>query len=317
MEDFFKIDPDTLTMSTKSLQKILKERGWTAEFLRGTCQYVFAKRKDGKIFKIAGTTPETTSYLAGKIANDKLATYELLKNIEGIKQAETKIATAASVSYLLDKYGKIVIKPIDGAHGNGIVTGITSFETAMNAIETAESYSPTSRALAQQQLDFDGFETRVICINYHFTEALKRIPAHVTGDGIHTVAELIEIENNTIRTEAYKSKLAYIDKEYSERYLRIKGNADYIPAENERVQVVKLCNIGRGGTVEDVTDDFPAEKRALADRIAKELNLPVVGIDFFGDYVLKVNVSPSLYYPLDGPRASYGVEKLVDYLERP
>ena len=75
-------------------------------------------------------------------------------------------------------------------------------------------------------------------------------------------------------------------------------------------------NIGRGGTVEDETDTFPLEKKALAEKIAKTLDLPVVGIDFFGDYVLEVNASPSLYYPLDGPRADFGVEKLVDFLEQ-
>ena len=317
MEDFFKVDPEDLTMSTKALQKILKERGWTADFLRGTSQYVFAKRKDGKVFKISGTAPEMTSFFAGKIADDKLATYELLKKIDGVKQAETKVASAASISYLLNKYGKIVIKPVDGAHGNGITTSLETFEDAMEAVEVAKKFAPSGIVLAQQQLEFNGFETRVICINYKFVEALTRIPAHITGDGEHTVSELIDIENNTIRTEAYKSKLAFIDRDYAEKYMAEVGNREYVPARGEKVQVIKMCNIGRGGTVEDVTDDFPSEKRALADRIARTLDLPVVGIDFFGDYVLEVNASPSLYYPLDGPRASFGVEKLVDYLERP
>ena len=316
MEDFFKINPENLTMSTKSLQKILKERGWTAEFLKGTHQYVFAKRKDGKVFKIAGTAPERTSLFAGRIADDKLATYELLKRID-IPQAETAVATAASISYLLDKYKKIVIKPLDGAHGNGIMTNISDFDTAISAMEKAKNFAPSGMVLAQQQLDFTGFETRVICINYKFVEALNRIPAQITGDGEHTVSELIDIENNTIRTEAYKSKLAFIDREYTEQYMSEKGIKDNVPAKGEKVQVIKMCNIGRGGTVEDITDDFPPEKRAIADKIARALDLPVVGIDFLGDYVLEVNASPSLYYPLDSERASFAVEKFVDYLEQP
>lgn len=316
MEDFFSVDPETLTMSTKSLQSILKEHGWTADFLRGMRQYIFAKRPDGKVFKIVGTVPERTTAFANQIADDKLATYELLNKI-GVKQAETRIASAASISYLLNKYRVIVIKPLDGAHGNGITTNVKDFESAMEAIEVAKKYSKTGQVLAQQQLEYDGYETRVICINYRFVEALSRIPAHVTGDGEHTVSELIDIENNTIRTEAYKSKLAFIDHDYAEQYMNEKGIANNVPAKGEKVQVIKMCNIGRGGTVEDVTDAFPEEKRALADRIAKTLDLPVIGIDFFGDYVLEVNASPSLYYPLDGPRASYGVEKLVEYLERP
>lgn len=314
MEDFFKVTPEGLTMSTKALQKTLKGRGWTAEYLHGTHQYVFAKRKDGKVLKIAGTAPESTSLFAGRIADDKLATYELLKKL-GVKQSETEIATATSVSHLLDKYGKIVIKPIDGAHGNGITTNITTLDAAMKAIETAKKFSSSDIVIVQEQLNFTGFETRVICINYEFVEALSRIPAQVTGDGKHTVSELIDIENRTIRTKAYKSNLAFIDREYAETYLAEKGNKDYVPKAKEKVQVIKMCNIGRGGTVEDITDNYPEEKRVLAARIAKALELPVIGIDFLGDYVIEVNASPSLYYPLDGPRANLGIEKLVDYLE--
>ena len=316
MEDFFKVDPKTLTFSTRTLQKILKERGWTADFIRGTNQFVIAKRKDGKVFKIAGTAPEQTSTFASRIAEDKLATYELLKQIN-IKQAETHIASAASIAHLLEKYGKIVIKPLDGAHGNGITTNITKFEDAIAAMETALLFSPSGKVIAQQQLEYDGYETRVICINYKYVEALSRIPAQVTGDGEHTISELIDIENNTIRTEPYKSKLAFIDREYADKYIHEMNIADNVPARGEKVQVVKMCNIGRGGTVVDITDEFPEEKRAIADRIARTLDLPVVGIDFVGDYVLEVNASPSLYYPVDGPRAEYGVQKLVDYLERP
>ena len=315
MQNFFDVNPDDLTMTTKALQEILKERGWRANFLRGTHQYVFSERPDGELFYIAGSAPETTSRFAGIIADDKYATYELLNRL-GVPQAETKIATAASISAMLEKYKRVVIKPIDGAHGNGITTGITNLDDAFTALELAEKFSESGRALVQQQLDFNEPETRVICINYKFIEALNRIPAHVTGDGTHTVAELIQIENSTIRTEAYKSNLAFIDEDYSKQYLKETGKADYIPKANEKVQVVKMCNIGRGGTVEDVSDSFPDDKKQLSKRIASALKLPVIGIDFLGDYVLEVNASPSLYYPLsDAKKARYGVEKLVDYLE--
>ena len=315
MQNFFDVNPNDLTMTTASLQRILEERGWRAKFLRGTHQYIFAERPDGETFNIAGSAPEMTSRFSGIIADDKLATYELLKDL-GVPQAETKIATAASISALLSKYGRIVIKPIDGAHGNGITTGITNLDDALIALELAEKFSDSGRALVQQQLDFDGPETRAICIDYKFVEALNRIPAQVTGDGTHTVSELIDIENSTIRTEAYKSSLAFIDREYAEQYMREKNNANYVPKPDEKVQVIKMCNIGRGGTVEDVSESFSDDKKQLSKCIATALDLPVIGIDFLGDYVLEVNASPSLYYPLpDEKKANFGVEKLVDYLE--
>lgn len=316
MYDLYSISPDRLSMSVKALQSLLKKRDSfpRAKILLSTHQFIFLTRKDGKKLRLASMMPETTSGIANKLATDKLATATLLDEID-IKQPETKIASPGNIKSLLQKHSKIVIKPVDGAHGNGITTDLTTVEDAEKAAKLAESFSDTKVILAQQQLESSSYEVRAIVIDGKFIAAFSRIPARVTGDGTHTVRELIAIENDTLRTKPYASDLAFIDKEYSDHYLELTSQADYIPTPGEKVQVIRMCNIGRGGTVEDITDAFPDHLKASAEAIAKHLALPVAGIDFLDDYVIEVNSNPSLYYPAK-TRSSLAVSALLDYLEK-
>lgn len=297
--------------------KILQERGWQkATIIRGDKSFLELTRPDGKTMRMHYLTSPDASYFSGLIATDKLAAYHLLKKV-GAKQPETWILPKDEseqkklIEEMLAKCEKIVIKPIDGAHGNGVFTGITSLEEAKKAIEANDE---ASKIIVQEQIFADEPEVRVICIDYKFVAAYARIPAQVTGDGEHTVPELVDIENRTKRTPAYQSNLSYIKKDAAEEYIKKNDLANYIPSEGEKVQVVGVCNTGNGGTMEDVSEKFPTELRVLSEKIAKEFELAVIGIDFFGENVIEVNSAPALYHPVDGPASTLCVEKYVDMI---
>lgn len=303
-------------MSMRYLRKILKERGWKAEKLcREGQNNLVLTRPDGKVFKIASSTPPTTSVYALRLADDKLMSYELLKEL-GVPQPETVVArTAEDCAEMLGRYGEIVIKPVDGAHGQGVTTGIREVAEVAEAIRRALEASPVLKiAIAQPQLPAGALERRVICIGYKFVTAIARIPAQVTGDGAHSLGELIEIENATRRSAPYQGELSWIDAEMAANFLgeRIRE----VPARGERVRVVGTCNLGQGGTVEDCSETFGAEERALAERIAQAAELPVVGIDFYDDSVIELNACPSLYYPTGDATETKAVEAYVEYLNK-
>lgn len=315
MINYFSLPSSTLPMSMRSLRRILEARGWRAEKLypEGKNNLILT-RPDGKILHIASSTPPTTSVYSLRLADDKLMTYSLLKDLN-IPQPETVLLHSPEDALpLLERYDRIVVKPTDGAHGLGVTTNITSLAAVAPAIEKAVAASPDAKlALAQQQLDFELPELRLICINYQFVIAIARIPAMVTGDGNHTVAKLIELENSTIRSAPYTSNLAYIDLDSARTYL---GNRiDYTPEAGEKIRVSATCNVGQGGTVEDYSDRISPELKSRAERITRAAELPVAGIDLYDDYVLEINACPSLYYPLSDPAlAELAVEKYVDYL---
>ncbi len=319
MEDLYKIPENELAMTTRALVPILKERGYKVEVIRGKDNFLHLTRSDGKEFFTYSYSPPDTSYFAGCIADDKLASYFLLRDIPGVKQPDTlyvkSLNDSQSLAEFLDAHKKVVIKPVDGAHGNDVYTDVTTIEDAERKISFLLK-ERHQRVIVQQQLETDGHETRVVCVGYKFVAAFSRIPASVTGDGIHTVSELVKIENATIRTEPYASNLAYIDEKMAEEYLAENNLADYIPKLGEKVRVVMMCNIGRGGTVVNITSQILDEIRRLCESIAEKLQLPIVGIDFLGDYILEVNSTPCLFYPTNDGSSTVCVRKMVDHLDQ-
>lgn len=317
MENFFEIPESDLPMTARAIRNEIKKRNYpAARYFFSTFSYIEITRPDGKIVKVNSSTPSTSSSLACMLATDKLAAYKIMSDLSGISQPETQLLPVESATHrqivtdMLKRHKTLVIKPIDGAHGNDVYTNITSFEQAEKIIANISANSQSQRLLVQEQLPEGELETRVLCIDFHYVAAYHRIPAAVTGDGIHKVYELIDIENSTIRTAPYKGILNYIDKSASTKYLSEKQIADYIPKKGEKVQVVGICNAGKGGTMEDVTKTLPQVFRDTAEKIATGFDLPVIGVDFYGDKVIEVNCGPALYYP------DICIEKYVDYLEK-
>ena len=151
-------------------------------------------------------------------------------------------------------------------------------------------------------------------INHHFVLAVARIPAAVTGDGQHSVKELITYENTHLRTRPYESDLAFIDPQAAAAYLG--EHLDDIPAAGEQVRVSGTCNLGQGGRVRDISAHITPEQRSTCELISRTLQLPVAGLDFFGDYIIEVNACPSLYYPLSSPASELAVVRYLEYLEQ-
>lgn len=314
MINFYSLPNEQLPMSMRALRVVLRERGWKAEKLTpDRPNDLILTRPDGREIRIASSTPPTTSVFALHLADNKLASYSLLSHF-GVPQPETlALNSPEDARSLLEKYGTIVIKPADGAHGRGVTTGIKSLEQVGPALEKAVEFSAAMKvAIAQPQLPPDDIELRIICIGYKFVEAIARIPAQVTGDGQHTIIELVDLENASMRTEPYRSDLAYIDRDAALSFLG--DHQSEIPAAGERVRVVASCNVGQGGTVRDYSDKFTPEMRKLAEKIAQVAQLPVIGIDFYGDQVIEFNACPMLYYPTGDDAATKAVVAYVDYL---
>ncbi len=315
MEDFYKIPENELRYTARFLRKEMITRGWGEASVVRTPKkiLIFAARPDGKKLRFCSCMAGTTSVFAASLADDKMASYEVMKQ-EGIPQPETiylpkdKDEMRVQLVGILEKYQKIVIKPVDGAHGRDIVTDISDIDEAMKAADCGGGM------VAQEQLLDDIIEVRAICVGGKFIDAFKRIPAMVTGDGEHSILELIDKENRETRVEAYLGDSARIDKEAAIAYLD-KCNIDKnrVPASGEKVRVISICNVGVGGTVEET--ELDPKLIELAEKAARTIDLPLIGVDFYGDKVIEVNPAPSLYYPTGDDSADKCVKAYVDYLE--
>jgi len=253
--------------------------------------------------RIRATIASTTSNIAVDIACDKEETKNLLEAAEIPVPKGTVIRTEAGLEEAVAKFGyPLVIKPIDGNHGKGNTTNITSWEQALKAFEAAKQYS---RSVIVEKF-ITGVDFRVLVINYKFICAALRTPASVIGDGVHTIQWLIDETNKDPRRGyGHEKVLTQITiDQFTQKMLDEKGyTLETIPPTNELVLLKPTANLSTGGTSTDVTDEVHPINIFLAERIAKIIGLDICGIDIMapdlrapiyenGGAVLEVNAAP-------------------------
>ena len=95
----------------------------------------------------------------------------------------------------------LVVKPLDGNQGKGISLGLTTADEVAAAYDLA---AEISRSVIVEEY-FQGRDYRALIVDGKMVAASEREPAHVVGDGVHTVAQLIEEENqNPLRGDGHE-----------------------------------------------------------------------------------------------------------------
>ena len=139
--------------------------------------------------RIQATVTSETSNIGVEIACDKEDTKYLLEQAEVPVPRGEIIRRESSLKAACDyvRY-PLVIKPINGNHGRGITVNINSYEEAVPAFHEAQK---VSRSVIVERF-VTGDDYRLLVINNVLVAGAKRTPAHVVGDGKHTVQELVE-----------------------------------------------------------------------------------------------------------------------------
>jgi cyanophycin synthetase len=253
--------------------------------------------------RIRATIASTTGNIAVDIACDKEETKNLLEAAEIPVPSGTVIRSEAGLKDAIDKYGyPLVIKPIDGNHGKGNTTNITTWEQAVTALEAAQKYGRS--AIVERFIT--GFDFRILVINYKFICAALRTPASVVGDGTNTIQYLIDETNKDPRRGyGHEKVLTQITiDQFTQKMLDEKGySLETVPAKDELVLLKPTANLSTGGTSNDVTDEVHPANIVMCERIAKIIGLDICGIDIMakdlrtpvkenGGAILEVNAAP-------------------------
>ena len=260
--------------------------------------------------RIRATIASTTSNIAVDIACDKEETKALLLAAEIPVPNGTVIRTEAGLEEAVEKYGyPLVIKPIDGNHGKGNTTNITTWEQAVTALEAAQKYGRSS--IIEKYIT--GFDFRILVINYKFICAALRTPASVTGDGTSTIQQLIDITNSDPRRGyGHEKVLTQITIDSFTQIMLDEKNysLDTVPQKGELVLLKPTANLSTGGTSTDVTDEVHPANIFMCERIAKIIGLDICGIDIMasdlrtpvsenGGAILEVNAAPGFRMHID------------------
>jgi cyanophycin synthetase len=330
------IDLSKRKFSSRLIVQRALTRGWQVCGFKSNLAifllYIPGRDKPVQIFS---ASPPQMSYPASKIAKDKYITNRILEHNDLPVPKEVlininEVPGKALLQQILKVCGTVVVKPLDASHGKGITMGVTSAAQLEAALGTARQESIRGRVLVQQQIE--GLDVRVVCIDYQFVDAISRQPASVIGDGKNTVAQLIDMTNNSPeRGENYRAKLNYIPVDKARAFLGDKAMAR-VPAVGAKAQVIGVSNIGMGGVRKNVRDVIPKFLRDMAIQAAKTLELPVCGVDFmvknppvvsngFEDlqpHIIEVNECPMLtmYEQLDSAEQHAVIDRYLDYVAK-
>ncbi len=253
--------------------------------------------------RIRATIASTTGNIAVDIACDKEETKNLLGAAEIPVPGGTVIRDEEGLREAVQKYGyPLVIKPINGNHGKGNTTNITTWQQAQTAFEAARYYG---RNVIIEKF-ITGFDFRILVINYKFICAALRTPASVVGDGKNSIQYLIDETNKDPRRGyGHEKVLTQITiDQFTQKMLDEKNyTLDTVPAKDELVFLKPTANLSTGGTSNDVTDEVHPANIFMCERIAKIIGLDICGIDIMasdlrtpvtenGGSILEVNAAP-------------------------
>ncbi|NUN63362.1 cyanophycin synthetase [Pseudanabaena biceps] len=238
--------------------------------------------------RIQATLSNKTGILAVELACDKEGTKSILR-ASGIPVPRgTTIRSPKYLEEAIVEVGgfPIVIKPLSGNHGRGITIDVRTFKEALDAFDMAQEVS--------EEVIIERFHTgrdhRVLVINGKFVAVAERVPANVTGDGVSTISQLIEITNQDPRRgDGHDNVLTRIeiDRTSMDILVRQGFTLESVPPNGQICYLKATANLSTGGVSVDRTDEIHPENIWLAERVARIIGLDIAGIDVVTEDISK------------------------------
>ncbi len=232
--------------------------------------------------------------------------------MSGIKTADGKKFTPEHTDDQIIQYAStigfpLVVKPIDGSFGRGVITNITSIGDLRKALVKVRKEQNYAEVIVEKHIT--GQDYRIYVCGNQVVGAIKRVPANVTGDGIHTIRNLIERKNEERKLNPRLiSCLIKPDQEMIEYILRNGYSSESIPNVGEKVYLNDKSNISLGGDSEDALDNLTENiKRdcVIATKAIPGLLHGAIDIIVENDKVTVIEINPtaqigSLIFPMKG-----------------
>lgn len=318
-------DKDGLGPSTQAIVDAAAERGIPVTRLGdgGIIQLGYGRYHR----KLSCTLSDLTPCISVDISCDKPITKDLLAQ-SGIQvphgqvchSLEETIEAAEDIGY------PVVVKPVNGNQGKGVSLNLCSKEEVARAYAIALKVH--ERVLVEASIP--GQDYRVLVVGSQVAAAALRIPAHVIGDGTHTVDQLVEIKNqDSRRGEDHEKPLSKI--RVDEIALELLAKQGYRPDSVVRKGILVYLkangNLSTGGEAVDCTDKIHPFNKEIAVRAARIVGLDIAGVDITckdiarpineeGGAVIEVNAAPGIrmhLHPAKGKPRKVG-DAIVDML---
>ena len=237
--------------------------------------------------RIQAAEIDATSAIAESIAQDKELSKRLL-HAAGVPVPRGRAVRDADDAWALaQEIGlPVVVKPLDGNQGKGVTVNISTEADLRAAYQVASEFRDT--VLVERYMPGNDF--RLLVVGDKLVAAARRDPPKVVGDGVHTVAQLVDIVNQDPRRgDGHATSLTKIRfDDIALACLQAQGfAADAVPQKGQRVNLRNNANLSTGGSATDVTDDVHPDVAARAVSAAHMVGLHICGVDLVCDSILR------------------------------
>ncbi len=241
--------------------------------------YQFGYGKNAR--RLDSSITDVTPALAVNLAKDKLFCAQLLRQA-GFPVPDHAVARDVNAAVqIAEQLGyPVVVKPIDQDKGIGVAAGLKDAAAVCRAFAKAIEYS--ARVLVEKHIDGDDY--RITIIEGTIERVTRRIPAHLVGDGVSTVQQLLNKTNADPRRQPGKQQaISPINIDHETGFLLAEQGLSLtaIPKAGQFVKMARIANVGVGGIPERLNlEAVHPDNLRLALRVAQCLGLDFAGIDF-------------------------------------
>jgi len=231
------------------------------------------------------------------------------------------------LSFFNDMKKPVVIKPSFGIMGKGVFMDIETEEEVLSALEHLSS-NKSKEIIIEEQVT--GTEYRIMATRKKLLAVTNRQPAHVIGDGSHTIQELIDKKNNAPERKNNPALKDVPQDDLAQEILQ-KKNLSFasVPEKDALILLRNNSNISAGGDSVDYTDKIHPYIKELAPKIIRAIpGLPYAGIDFLttdisrdprevGYCIIELNASPMIsihHFPCAGKSRNVADEIIKELL---
>lgn len=310
-------DWSLLELSTRVLTREADARGARVKLLDPADNFLALEWGGQTEYVKQATRTSKDPYITALIMENKLVCKALLARAGmQVPSGESFLSTEEALAARSRFAGsKVVIKPNLTNFGEGV----TMLEADAPEDEWRSAlqlgFSLDRRVLVEHYVP--GLEFRFLVIGGKTRAILHRVPANVSGDGVHAVRDLVALKNrHPWRGQGYRKPLERIELGDVELgFLAAQGlTPDSILENGRTVYLRRNSNISTGGDSIDFTDVMPVVYRRRAEAAAAVVGARICGLDLIiPDWqdgspdaeatILELNFNPALHihdFPAQG-----------------
>jgi len=268
---------------------------------------------------------DLNSELANEICGDKGLTNKYLEKkhvpIPRGKAFDNSVPIEEMISYAKTIKYPLVVKPIDGLGGKGVIVNIKNEKALVKAIRYVKEKLSFQNIIVQEFVE--GEEVRIYVLNGRILGAVNRIPANIVGDGKNSIVNLIDEKNEYRKNFPHlQYRPIRIDNELRELIEDAGYTLDSVLRKDERLFLKKISNVSIGGDPVDITDQLSDEQRKIALTAVDAVpGLNQCGVDMMINertgkgVIIELNASPGIgshLFPMKGQARDIPKE-IIDY----